>query len=217
VLPSAQSKWDQFWNTNRSGRFTKVSWSKRRIIFILNRYLGEDIDVLDAGCGSGFFSAYFISCGCNTFCLDYSPMAIEITREQTKNGAKEYISGDLLDDSLIKEYKNRFDLIFTDGLFEHFSDNEQDIIFNNFRMMKKKDGKIITFVPNRFTLWTLIRPFYLPGIKEKPFTMGRLKQLHRKNGFKIDTCGGINVIPARYSPDLLIGKHVGMLLYCVAH
>ena len=217
MLSSAPSKWDRFWNTNRSSRFTKISWSKRRIIFILNRYVRKGIDVLDAGCGSGFFSAFFISCGCNTFCLDYSKTALEIAREHTKNSAKKYILGDLLDDNLVKAYTNRFDLIFTDGLFEHFSVSEQDRISNNFKLMKKKGGKIITFVPNRFTLWTLIRPFYLPGIKEKPFTIERLKKLHRKNGFEIDEWGGINVIPAKYSPDMLIGKHMGMLIYCVGH
>ncbi len=212
-----QSQWNKFWDTNRNSQFIRTSWSKRRIISILNRYRGEDVDALDAGCGSGFFSSYFISCGCSTYCLDYSSTALEITREQTQNSAQDYILGDLLDNNLVKKYENRFDLIFTDGLFEHFSDNDQDIILNNFKIMKKEEGKIITFVPNRFTLWTVIRPFYLPGIKEKPFTIRRLKRLHQKNKLVIEEWGGINVIPARYSPDYLIGKYLGMLLYCVAH
>jgi len=217
MVPSLQSEWNHFWNNNKDGQFTKTSWSKRRIIVILNRYVRRDINVLDAGCGSGFFSAYFISRACNTFCLDYSPTALEIAKEQTKGGAQEYILGDLLDDGLLRTYKGHFDIIFTDGLFEHFSDGEQARISSNFKAMKKQNGKIITFVPNRFTWWTLIRPFFLSGIQEKPFTMGRLKQLHQKNGFTIDEWGGINVIPFKYSPDLLVGKHIGMLLYCVGH
>jgi len=217
MVSSLQSEWSHFWSNNKDGQFTKISWSKRRIIVILNRYLKRGITVLDAGCGSGFFSAYFISRACNTFCLDYSPVALEITKGQTKGGAQEYILGDLLDGDLIGRYEGRFDIIFTDGLFEHFSGDEQAIIAGHFKAMKKQDGKIITFVPNRFTWWTVLRPFYLPGIQEKPFTMGRLQQLHQENGITIDEWGGINVLPCKYSPDLLIGKHIGMLLYCVGH
>jgi len=217
MLSSLQSEWNHFWENNKDGQFTRTSWSKRRIIAVLNRYVRKGVTVLDAGCGSGFFSAYFISRACNTFCLDYSPIALEITREKTKGGAQEYILGDLLDEDLPGTNKGHFDIIFTDGLFEHFSGNEQAILIDNFKTMKKLEGKIITFVPNRFTCWTIIRPFYLPAIQEKPFTMKWLKQLYLKNGLAVDESGGINVIPCRYSPDFLVGKHIGMLLYCVGH
>ena len=38
---------------------------------------------LDAGCGSGFFSAWFIARGCRTYSLDYSEEALEMARKAT--------------------------------------------------------------------------------------------------------------------------------------
>ena len=111
----------------------------------------------------------------------------------------------------------RFDLIFTDGLLEHFSTKEQDAILQNFISVLAPGGVIVTVVPNRFSPWELIRPIFMPGIEEKPFTLRGLISLHKRNGMAILDQGGVNVIPFCFSPDRLLGGHCGMLLYCVAN
>jgi|GEM_PF-176975 len=209
--------WDNFWRKESGGRFTRISWSKRRIIKILDRYVKEGMTVLDAGCGSGFFSNYFISKNCDTYSLDTSKEALAITKVETQNRSAEYLNKDLLDENLDAEYFKKFDLIFSDGLFEHYSLTGQVRIFENFNRMKKMNGNIITFVPGKYSLWTLLRPFYMPNISENPFTMSRLKNLHKKNSCKIVENGGINVLPVKYSPESVLGRRFGMLLFCVVN
>jgi 2-polyprenyl-3-methyl-5-hydroxy-6-metoxy-1,4-benzoquinol methylase len=210
-----QKEWDYFWNERETKQLAKPSWSKIRIMNILNKYVIKDMTILDAGCGSGFFSNYFISKGCRVYSLDYSERALEIAKNMTNNKAVEYLKRDLLDDSLCFEFKSTFDLIFTDGLFEHFSKNEQNLILNNFTLMKKKDGIIVTFLPNKYSFWTIIRPFFMPGIKEVPFLLEELIFFMKSGGQKIIENGGINVLPIKYSPEFL-GNRVGMLVYSIS-
>lgn len=211
-----QKRWDNFWHKEKRGRFIHISWSKKRVLNILNRYIKEGMIILDAGCGSGFFSSYFISKNCNTYSLDYSQEAMMITKKQTQNRATEYIYRNLLDKNLDVDYSKRFDIIFSDGLFEHFSLDEQDKLLRNFKMMKKEHGFIVTFVPNRYTLWTIIRPFFMRGIKEKPFTLRGLRRIQERNGYRVIEIGGINVLPFKFSPERLFGKYFSMLLYSVS-
>ena len=75
VTPEA-SDWDNYWSLDKTERFTKISWSKRRIISILNRYIKAGDHALDAGCGSGFFSRFFADQGLNVTALDYSEEAL---------------------------------------------------------------------------------------------------------------------------------------------
>lgn len=211
-LPSADN-WNAFWGANKTSRFTKLSWSKRRIMKILDRHLRPGMKVLDAGCGSGFFSNYFISRGCETFTLDYSNDALEIARRLTNGQSAAYLKEDLLNISFGHKYSQAFDLIFTDGLLEHFSKQDQDVILNNFSLALQPGGKVVTFVPNKYSWWEVVRPLFMPGIVEFPFTMSRLLGKHK--GLEIIESGGINVLPVRLSPDQLLGHRMGMLLFCI--
>ena len=181
---------------------------------ILNKHVSPGLQVLDAGCGSGFFSQYFILNGCQTHSLDYSPEALSLTRELTQGKARDYVCVDLMDSGFASKNAGRFDIIFSDGLFEHFSAVEQDRIFMNFKEMKKDSGEIITFVPNRYTAWRVLQPFYMPGIKERPLSLSGLRGLYERNSCKVKESGGINVLPISGSPEFL-GRWFGMLVYCV--
>lgn len=207
-----ENNWDDFWSANTASRFTKKSWSKSRMICLLNEVVEYNMTVLDAGSGSGFFSNYFISKGCNVYSLDYSDDALTITRRLTKNKSKAYLKENLLDTRLGEKYENKFDIIFSDGLFEHFKFEDQKTILNNFKIFKKKEsGIIVTFVPNKYSWWEIVRPLVMPGIKEKPFTMKKLLELH--NNLTVLKYGGLNVLPVALSPDKLLGSKLGMIIY----
>lgn len=203
--------WNNLW---KDGAPTNaMSFSKKRIISILNKYISKDYVVLDAGCGSGFFSDYFNKQGCITDTLDYSIDALSLAKKTTNNVSRRYLEVDLLSNNNKELKNNEYDIIFTDGLFEHFEKNDQKKILNLFAKIKKNNGKIITFVPNKYSPWQLIRPFYMPGITETPFTMNELMEFGVD--FDIIENGGINVIPFGVSPDKLLGSNFGMLLYTV--
>jgi len=215
VLLTKKDDWDHFWDNEKKEKFNHVSWSKRRIIDILQHFVQEGKKVLDAGCGSGFFSKYFCEQNMQTFSLDYSDKALQIAKEITQ-GRTHLLTEDLLCSNLKESLNEQFDVIFTDGLFEHFSLDLQDRIYKNFVSCLKNDGVIITFVPNRWSPWELIRPFFMPGIKEKPFTLKTLIDLNQRNGLVIIRQGGINTLPIYFSPDQSIGHLFGMLLFTVA-
>ncbi len=203
--------WNVFWKAETEFSRAKISWSKRRILKLLTPYLSAGLKVLDAGAGSGFFSKFFLEKNCSVTALDYSSQALTLTRQNTENKCEEYLQKDLLDDLWQQAYAGKFDLIFTDGLFEHFDFERQQKILKTFKRLKSNSGIIATFVPNKYSAWTLIRPFLMPGIEEKPFTFSKLCELHKD--FALLQSGGINVLPFKLSPEFL-GKNLGMLLYC---
>ena len=207
------SKWDNHWAAQESSLEVRVSWARNRLKSKLNEYISPGVDVLDAGCGSGLLSKYLTEIGCNVYPLDYSEKAISVCRELTNNKCCKYLNNDFFDDNFINQYEGKFDIVLSDGLFEHYSDTDQSRILNNFVKMKKKSGYVVTFVPNKYALWQLVRPFVMPGIKEDPFIMRKLLKLH--SNLEIIEKGGINVLPVSFSPEKF-GEYIGMLLYVIA-
>lgn len=214
IKPEAKD-WNHYWKLDKTQVFTKISWSKRRIMDVIGPYCQPGRAGLDAGCGSGFFSQYMLTQKMEVLAIDYSQAALDIAKNLT-GGMVQAMKTDLLNDDLSKKTPKRFDFIFTDGLLEHFSPQDQDKILQNLKNVLKEDGVIATFVPNRWSPWELIRPFYMPGIEEKPFTLNELIVLHERNGYEIQKTGGINTLPFAISPDPLLGKTFGMLLYVIA-
>jgi cyclopropane fatty-acyl-phospholipid synthase-like methyltransferase len=206
--------WNGFWKNASHKRSVKKSWSKRRMEKLLDSVVKEGMAVLDAGCGSGYFSNYFISKKCKVFSLDYSTEALSMTKDLTHHMCADYMQSDLLIDKFGQELNGKFDIIFSDGLFEHFDPAAQDIIIKKLKSVKKPDGLICTFVPNKYSGWQLIRPLFMPGIYEKPFNIKGLIGLH--SGLKVVRKGGINVVPFPVSPDNFLGERLGMLLFCFA-
>ena len=214
ILPQAND-WNRFWKSEQTQTSSNVSWSKRRIMNILTPYVGVGKKALDAGCGSGFFSRYFCDSGMETVSLDYSEESLKMAQAFTQGRAK-IIQADLLSDDLKTYVDERFDVIFSDGLLEHFEPDQQNKILKNFSSLLSPDGVIVTFVPNRWSPWELIRPFFMPGIKEVPFVLNQLVALNQHNGLKVIRQGGINTFPFAFSPDKFVGHLWGMLLYTIA-
>ena len=212
-LNSGFSAWDNFWQIRGAGK--AVSWSKKRMIGLISHYIKPGMDILDAGCGTGFFSSYFISRGSNVYSMDYSEKALCIAKNRTDNRAIMYINSDILEDGRLAGLNVKFDIIFTDGLLEHYSKEKQDIIMRNMIGAKKEKGHIVNFAPNKFSLWSIVRPFVM-DIEERPFTMSEFMDLHKRNGLSVIASGGINALPFRVSPERLLARYFGMLFYCVS-
>ena len=213
VLPQA-GDWNNYWSLDQTEKFTKVSWSKRRIIQTLQPFVKKGGRALDAGCGSGFFAKYFCDAGMTTTAVDYSKEALAIAQRLTESRVQ-VLQMDLVNDQLQKSFAQKFDLIFTDGLFEHFVPADQDKILKNFISVLSDRGVIVTFVPNKWSPWELIRPMFMPGIEEKPFVMKELRTLHQRNQLAVISDGGVNTFPFSFSPDQWLGRPFGMLLYVV--
>jgi 2-polyprenyl-3-methyl-5-hydroxy-6-metoxy-1,4-benzoquinol methylase len=175
LLPTSRH-WNRFWKTNPDSRFTRISWSKRRITALLDAIVATGMTLLDAGCGSGFFSRYVIERGCHVYSLDYSPDALEVTRKVTRGRSTAYLQADSLESNFLHTYSSIFDLIFTHDLLEHFTCPEQQHILDTFTVLKKRRGVVATFTPTVYSPWQLIRPILMPGIKEESFTIAGLRR-----------------------------------------
>ena len=208
-------EWDHFWEKDKLHVSGNLSWSKRRILGVIDPFLQKGNKVLDADCGSGFFSKTFCGRGMETVSIDYSDKALDITREITAGRAR-VVKYDLESNNLAHILQDTFDVIFSDGLFEHFGENGQDKVVKNFLSVLAPKGIIITFVPNRWSPWEIIRPFFMPGIEEIPFTLNGLTRLHQRNSLDVIEKGGVNTLPFRFSPDGFLGNYFGMLLYTIA-
>ena len=207
--------WNNFWGRKKVSDFDVISWSKRRILKIIAPYLRANATALDAGCGSGFFSKCFCDSGMVTYALDYSSEALEMAKQLT-GGRASTLQEDLLSADLPNRVQERFDVIFSDGLFEHFEMRDQDRIMKNFVSLLSDKGVVITFVPNRWSPWELIRPFYMPGIHEQPFVLKKLKELNERTNLEVLVSGGINTLPFAWSPDAVFGPLFGMLLFTIS-
>ena len=205
--------WNYYWNNN-SKNFTKTSYSKKRIINTLENHINYGDVIVDAGCGSGFFSNYFSMKTKTVFAIDNSESALNRCKQLCNNNVK-IMNLDLMTNNLADYFDQKIDLIFSDGLLEHFNLCEQKTILSNFYNCLSDKGKLITFVPNKFSPWQIIRPIFMPSLEETPFILKTLIKLHQNIGFKILDCGGINVLPIKNSPEKILGKYFGMLLYVI--
>ncbi len=214
ATPKSQD-WTNFWNNSRPEKITTASWSKKRIISVIDPYLEKGKRILDAGCGSGFFSKYFCDRGMVVTALDFSDGALVMAKNMTQGRAK-IVKADLTSEKIVESLGEKFDVVFSDGLLEHFSDITQDTIMKNFSLLLNRTGTLITFVPNRFSPWEIIRPLFMPGIDETPFILSGLVRVNTRNDFEVLKTGGVNAFPFAFSPDKIIGRAFGMLLYTIS-
>jgi len=215
MLTPQSEDWNKFWTKTDNQNHKTISWSKRRMMRILAPYMQKGKRVLDAGCGSGFFSKFFYEEGMQVVAIDFATKAIEITKDITSDRVTTWRK-DLLSPLLTQEFSERFDLIFSDGLFEHFVLLDQDRIMDNLVKLLNLSGLLITFVPNRWSPWEVIRPFFMPGIEENPFTLEELVSLNERHRLRVIQQGGINTVPFVCSPEGKTARYFGMLLYTIA-
>jgi SAM-dependent methyltransferase len=198
-----KSDWENFWKEKK----LKVSINKKRIMKILDRYVYKKI-VFDAGCGSGFFSKYFIERDCKVISIDYSKEALKLTGKLNNRIIR--VRANMFD----MPFKEKsFDFIFSDGLLEHYRNPIKILL--EFKKLLKPGGIIATFVPNKISYWILFKYHIMKDIVEYRFTLNKLIKMHESIGLKTIEFGGLGVIPSRYSPELL-GKYIGRIIYTIA-
>jgi len=136
--------------------------------------------VLEAGCASGKFSVCFAMLGCTVTALDFSPAMLENTAylRRTVEGEvgpleMRLIEGDL--ENLDLE-PDQFDLVFNEGVVEHWlDDGERRKVLSNMARVTKPGGTVAIIVPNghhpRMTCWMQNSPAFLsapPMVRYNP-------------------------------------------------
>ena len=183
-------EWDDYWERYSISKAEKWMVLERdKIIHSCIDRLGScRKEIVEIGCGYGSNIRLIKRNRSDAECyaLDNSSTAIKLIREDIPNA---FLS-DCRDTPFAD---NKFNLIFSAGLMEHFRDEKPFLA--EMKRILKDDGYLITFVPARFSLWQLYRlshfGFWQHGY-EKSYTYYKLKSLFVCNEFRVIEVLGID-------------------------
>ena len=138
--------------------------------------------ILEVGSGSG--RVFLAKLGADCYLVDYIEKPLEIARYIAKKEKVKIttIKGDVRSLPFETDY---FDLIYSQGLLEHFTDPEA-LIKEQTRVLKQ-GGYILVDVPQKYHLYTVIKHFlmkinkWVPGW-ETEYSIGQLERLIKKCG-----------------------------------
>jgi ubiquinone/menaquinone biosynthesis C-methylase UbiE len=136
--------WEECLQNNRVPDPPKPSWVKALADFS-EPTLGKKF--LEAGCGTGVFSAELLKYGIDCFLLDLSTRSIELSRKifELKNIDGKFIIGDLFSLPFKSE---SFDIVWNSGVLEHFSSDVTKLALKEMERVTKRSGTIVVLVPS---------------------------------------------------------------------
>lgn len=153
-----------------------VAREKSSVMRLIDAHKEETI--LDAGCGSGFYSIILKDLGSKPFGVDISPKMVELTKKQ---GVAATVSN--LEELNLGE---KFDKVLCAGALEFCNDPLK--VVENLKDHLRKGGYIVLLVP-RLSLFGIIYFMYhlLHGMNIKLFTMKELIEISKKLNLEIIT------------------------------
>ena len=180
------SVWNKFWNRKKD--LSKVYPSSPSVLkAILGMGPVDGLKILEVGAGTGRDSLELAKAGARVFILDYSEESLKIARElavQAPNNLH-LVQGDAFNSPFPSE---SFDIVFHQGLAEHFKD-PLPLLQENARLLKK-GGFCLCDVPQTFHLYTVMKHILIALNKwfagwETQFTQGQLKRLMKRANLEI--------------------------------
>ncbi len=148
--------WDDIWvgyEPNFLARRVKRAQAKTLARILGPIELPKDSKIIDVGCGSGFTLSVFRNLGyLNSIGINISPHGLELCSQlfDFKKG-KDVL---LMDATNIEFPDNSFDLVFSDGLLEHFEEPPLDIVRESCRISRKW---ILLFQPDQTSLFGRVK------------------------------------------------------------
>jgi ubiquinone/menaquinone biosynthesis C-methylase UbiE len=139
--------WDLYWKETYSykGDYDVLTIGIFRQIKSILHSL-SDKKFLECGSGTGKISALIAKHNGKVFLMDYSKKALEISRDFFK---REKLDGVFEEGNIfnIPYQENEFDVVWSSGVLEHFSDTQQTQILAEMSRVCKKSGLLILFNP----------------------------------------------------------------------
>lgn len=126
-------------------------WFVARKEFLLNRFkkhIDPENRGIDIGAGTGNVTGYLIGKGYKHICAgDMHQKSLDYAR---RYGSKELYQFDVLKAT----FEDEFDVVCLFDLLEHIREDDA-VLRNIFRMLRKENGKIVLTVPAHSWLWSL--------------------------------------------------------------
>lgn len=190
---SEKRHWDEFWAS--SSTLEDVYANDDRIVeFLAPRLSFEGMKVLEVGAGTGRDSAAIARLGAEVWTLDYSAESLRLMSDNLPEPVH-IVCGDAL---ALPIASDTFDLVFHQGLLEHFR-NPEALLAENHRILKP-GGLILVDVPQRFHYYTLAKHTLMFFDRwfagwETEFSVRELEKLVADCGFDIEGMYGRNLYP----------------------
>jgi SAM-dependent methyltransferase len=181
--PDAE-RWSAFWRGRRTpDEFYPPS---PRVREHLLRHLTPAARVLEVGAGSGRDSAALARAGARAFLLDASAGALDLAaRADASFRGRSLVRGDAVRSPFPDE---TFDLVFHQGLLEHFPD-PRPLLLENRRVLRPR-GVLLVDVPQTFHPWTVLKKALIAVDRwfagwETQYTPSELERLVGDAGFEL--------------------------------
>lgn len=152
---STKADWDNFWKSKSDVH--SVYSNADRVL----RHLAAVTDlkgkyVLEVGAGTGRDSLGLVKLGAEVFLLDYVASSLAIVRALSR---EEGIQAHLVQgNAFVLPFPDlAFDVVFHQGLLEHFRAEEaRELLSENVRVLKR-GGYLLVDVPQRYHVYTIIK------------------------------------------------------------
>jgi SAM-dependent methyltransferase len=180
--------WDEFWAGKDPTSIYPPVTNIVRELQVCTRLKGKKI--LEVGAGTARDSIALSELGADVFILDYSKESLRLARASMKGHAATLLRADAC---LCPIKTGQFDIVFHQGLLEHFG--SPDALLRENRRVLKKSGLLVIDVPQTFHLYTLIK-YILMAMNlwfagwERQFTLDSLTRLLEQHGFALVHCYG---------------------------
>ena len=188
-----QETWDRYWGDKpRVGDvYPAVSDLVGEITRVLPELRGRR--VLEVGAGTGREGHTLATRGAMVVALDFSPEALRLSRQIS--GAVRFVRGD----ALRAPFRDgTFDLVYHQGLLEHFRDPGPLLQEN--RRLVRSNGLLLVDVPQAFHLYTVVKKLLIAANRwfagwETQFSPGAIRRLVEHTGFRCERVYGYGMHP----------------------
>jgi ubiquinone/menaquinone biosynthesis C-methylase UbiE len=199
----ARERWQRYW-AEREDIDDVYSNEGRIVRELLPLIEGAGTRVLEVGAGSGRDSVALARAGAAVVVLDYVPSSLETARRvaEREGCGVALVCGD----ARAMPFKSGcFDVVFHQGLMEHFKD-PRPLLDENRRVLKR-GGHLLVDVPQKFHVYTAVKHLLIAVDKwfagwETEYTIRELEHLVAERGFKVVRSYGDWMVPGFFYRSL---------------
>ncbi len=138
--------WSEIWKGIEGIDFSRETYIWRFYEMLLNGFDLKGKTVLEFGCGTGINSIFMAMRGAKVTFVDNSRQALRLVK---KTLDKFGLEGELVRmDVFDSDFRNRFDLVHSEGLVEHFLYPKRQEIVDIHANAARKGGNVLLIIPH---------------------------------------------------------------------
>lgn len=197
---STPEHWQKFWEEADALELDDVYGTDGRLVREITNLLGGDLRgrrILEVGAGTGRDAVALAKAGAEVLTLDYVAGSLDLTIKAANMSA--VTVAPVCGDGTVSPFADgAFDVVFHQGLLEHFPD-PYPLLRDNIRILKP-GGHLVVDVPQTFHYYTLGKKLLIAVNKwfagwETQFTIAQLEQMATGEGLTISRSYGDWMVP----------------------